>query len=413
MPAMSAALKGFLWLWLPMLALLLAGVWRAWSTGQADPWDWGIAAAILLAGAGLLLARCGPLALAWVAVGAAGPALIFCALAAAQTPPAGASLGLVAIALLAVFGGAWLRQPPPVGFRPVPVRMKGGWPGRGIGAFLLALSALLIWRGPAQPIAAAPDRPKLAVLTALPLFWVEPGQAGNGPRDAPIVTVLRTRFAVEPLDDPLQLASSGARALLVAQPRALTPEQLVAIDDWVRAGGRALILADPLLRWPSTLPLGDRRRPPSASLLGPLLAHWGFAPGLLVDQESRHFTADGHLLTLSGAWMFDGAAMQRKRLGRGEALLLGDADLIDDRLWLADPARPLDPRGWVADTPALVADWLGAPISGERRWMRTPHDVIAGLRWAILVGTGWAMLGTMLLRRNFAHGRSEQKVKIT
>ena len=40
----------------------------------------------------------------------------------------------------------------------------------------------------------------------------------------------------------------------------------------------------------------------------------------------------------------EGAVPLRLRIGRGEALLLGDADLIDDRLWLADPARPLDPR---------------------------------------------------------------------
>ena len=52
--------------------------------------------------------------------------------------------------------------------------------------------------------------------------------------------------------------------LLAAQPQALTAERLVALDDWVRAGGRLVLLADPSLRWESSRPLGDRFRPPYA-----------------------------------------------------------------------------------------------------------------------------------------------------
>ncbi|MCI4590061.1 GldG family protein [Sphingobium sp. BYY-5] len=396
MVAIVAALKRFLWLWLPMLAALLAGLSRAWRTGQADPWDWGVATAVVLAVVGLLLARRSWAVWTWVAVGAAGSALIFCALAAARMPDIPAGLGLSVVALLAVFGGAWVRH---------------ALLGRIAGAFLLALAGLLLWRGPAQPVTPVPGRPKLAVITGLPLFWAEPGGGGAALRDAPIIAVLRTRFTVEPIDDPLRLARSDVRRLLVAQPRALAPQQLVALDHWVRMGGTALVLADPLLCWPSALPLGDRRRVPSASLLAPLLAHWGFTPGSLVAGEIRHFLPDGHLVTLSDAGLFSpaDALPLRKRIGRGEVLLLGDADLIDDRLWLADPARPLDPRAWVADTPALVSHWLGASIPGERHWMRAPADVIAGLRWAILAGTGWAILGAMLLHAQFVAKKSGTK----
>ncbi|NWK94224.1 ABC transporter [Sphingobium lactosutens] len=397
MDAMMAALKRFLWLWLPMLAVLLAGLARAWRTGQADPWDWGSAAFMVAVVVGLLLARRGWAVFVWVALGAAGPALIFCALVAGRMPDMAAA-GLLALALSGIFGSAWLRSPP----------MAVGVRGRVAGIFLLAIAALLFWFGPAHPVAPVPDRPKLAILTALPLFWAGPGQAGTGPRDAPIVTLLRTRFTVEPLDDPRRLARSGVRRLLIAQPRAMAPEQFVALDDWIRAGGTALVLADPLLRWPSDLPLGDRRRAPSASLLAPLLDHWGFVPGTLAHGEIRHVLPNGRLVTLSGAAM-GSAVPERRRIGRGEAILLGDADLIDDRLWLADPARPLDPRAWVADTPALIAQWLGAPISGERRWMRAPADVILGLRWAILAGTGWAMLGAVLLIRQFTAKRAGTK----
>ncbi len=399
---MMAVAARFLCIWLPTLAVFLAGLWRAWLTGQADPWDWALPAALLLAGVGLLLARCGWAMLAWVAMGSVGMALLFCTVAAARAPHAMAALGLMAAALLAVFGGAYIGQHP---FALRVIGKPGAHASRlrakrtGVGVIFLVLATLLVWRGPAQPLRSVTDRPKLAVITALPLFWSESGQAG--PQDAPIVTVLRTRFTVMPIDDPVQLKATGAQRLLLAQPRALSPAQLVAIDRWVRDGGTALVLADPLLRWPSDLPLGDRRRAPSVSLLTPLLQHWGFtAQGAAHDAEIRHFLPDGQLLTLSGASRADDALPQRKRIGRGVALLLGDADPIDDRLWLADPAYPLDTRLWVADTPALVVQWLGgASIPGGRRWMHDTQDVTRALRWALLAGITWAILGAILLRR--------------
>ncbi|NML11349.1 ABC transporter [Sphingobium sp. AR-3-1] len=399
---MMAGLKRFLWLWLPALVIMLAGLWRAWLTGQADPWDWGVPMALLLAGAGLLLARRGWAMLTWVAVGGVGMALIFCAFAAGRAPDGMAVLGLFAVALLAVLGGAFIRQHP---FVSSEVEKPGANASRlrskrtGLGVIFLVMAALLLWRGPAQPLQPAPDRPRLAVITGLPLFWSESGQ--GGPQEAPIVTILRTRFTVMPMDDTVQLKASGARRLLLAQPRALTPAQLVAIDRWVRDGGTALVLADPLLRWPSDLPLGDRRRAPPTSLLGPLLEHWGFAPsGVMEGSEIRHFLPDGQLITLSGVQRSGAALLHRQRIGQGAVLVLGDADPIDDRLWLADPAHPLDPRYWVADTPALVVRWLGgASIPGYRRWMRDAQDVTRALRWALLAGTIWAIVGAMLLHR--------------
>jgi len=84
---------------------------------------------------------------------------------------------------------------------------------------------------------------------------------------------------------------------------------------------------------------------------------------------------------------------------------VGDADLIDDRLWLADPASPLDPRAWAADTPALVGHWLGVSIAQGRHWFREAGDVVTGLRWALIFGTGWAILGMVLFCR------TEQRVE--
>ena len=64
------------------------------------------------------------------------------------------------------------------------------------------------------------------------------------------------------------------RLLLMAHPLAQTAENLVALDAWVRRGGRVLLLADPMLEWPSKRPLGDPLRPPpmfaDTGLLAPL-----------------------------------------------------------------------------------------------------------------------------------------------
>ena len=76
-----------------------------------------------------------------------------------------------------------------------------------------------------------------------------------------------------PVDLPSRLPDGAL--LLAAQPRALPAEELVALDAWVRRGGRLVLLADPLLEWPSELPLGDPRRPPLAFPDTGLLKHWG------------------------------------------------------------------------------------------------------------------------------------------
>ena len=61
----------------------------------------------------------------------------------------------------------------------------------------------------------------------------------------------------------------------MAQPLGQAPEDLFALDNWVRSGGRMLLLADPLLEWPSERPLGDPLRPPPTFVDTGLLGHWG------------------------------------------------------------------------------------------------------------------------------------------
>src|SRR5690606_29818066 len=90
------------------------------------------------------------------------------------------------------------------------------------------------------------------------------------------------------------------------------------------------------------------------------------------------------------------------RIGKGTAVMVADADMIDDRLWLIDPDRPLSPQKWSADTPALVMHWLGQPLSGVRRWVRSEEDLVRAVRWVALAGIFWAGLGWMLFGRRKA-----------
>ena len=385
---MAAGRSAGLWLvlWLGAVLVLLGGLAIAWKTGQLDPRLWSVPAALILLVVGMWRGVRDAL---WMAAGMAMMILIFCWIAAARLPAPGAAFILLAAMVTAASGGACLSR-------------GNGWrPGRPwSGVVALVLAALLIWQGGPAPVKEGRERPDLAVITALPLFWEKDAR-----RDAPIIRLLQTRFALRPLDDPAMLAQSGARHLLLAQPRAMPPDRLVAIDAWVRVGGQALILADPMLRWTSDMPVGDRRAAPAVSLLGPLLDHWGVRMEAGRAGEVRRFIAGGRLLTLSGFGNASASCRDshegivRCPIGKGQVIVVADADLIDDRLWLSDPARPLDPNAWTADTPALVAEWLGASLPGDRRWMRGVDSLMRGLRWALLGGTIWVILGATLDRR--------------
>lgn len=376
---MITAFRFLLILSVPMMAVLSAGLFLVMRTGQADPWLWSGPALMFLAVAGFFTGWRAALVNAF---GALLCVLLFCFFAAGRGPGGSAALGLLAICLLSAVGGAMLR--------PSASRIAAG--------IMLASAALLSWLGPHDRVVASAVRPSLAVMTALPLFWEE-GRMTRA--NAPIVTVLRKHFNVRAVDHPADLGMNDR--LLLAQPRDPGPEGLFRFDSWLRGGGRALILADPQLVWSFRLPLGDRRRAPRFTTLGPLLAHWGVALKSVEEGEVRHFLREGRLVTTVAAGrlratgpacrVIDDGLVMRCAFGRGEAIILADADLLDDRLWLADPARPLERRAWTADTPDLIAEWLGLPTQAERRWLRDAASLGAAVRWALLLGIGWVVMG--------------------
>ena len=211
-----------------------------------------------------------------------------------------------------------------------------------IAVALAAIAVALTRRGPA-PLPARPpaQRPVLLLLTSLPLLFSDQFSLEGG---SPAVKRLQERYSLVPISvtDPKELAKG--RLLLMAHPLAQPAEDLVALDGWVRRGGRVLLLADPMLEWPSTRPLGDPLRPPPMFMDTGLLAHWGLRldPPDQRGPAMRSLGGFGVLTaspgSLSGTCSISpDRLVARCRVGNGEAVVVADADFLD--------ANALGPRG--------------------------------------------------------------------
>lgn len=225
-------------------------------------------------------------------------------------------------------------------------------------AVVAAALLLLSCREPTP--AKAPDRTKaeMFLLTPLPIVWSE--TFGLDQPGTPVLAMLEKHYRVTPIDMPSELPEGAL--LLAAQPRALPAEELVTLDAWVRRGGRLLLLADPMLEWPSELPLGDKRRPPSAFPDTGLLQHWGLrldAPEergpreTRLDRQSLLTASPGTLVRTAGTCaVADDGLVADCRLGAGRALVIADADFIN--LGPDGLDGPTD-----ANLPALVSQLAG------------------------------------------------------
>ena len=206
---------------------------------------------------------------------------------------------------------------------------------RALMVLLVAASlALAIAIAAGQRPYRSTGKPTLLLLTSLPLLFGE--EFGLGESGSPALTDLFARYRVTPISTtgPDELAKGGL--LLMAQPPSQAPENLVALDEWVRRGGRVLLLADPMLEWPSNRPLGDPLRPPSMFTDTGLLAHWG----LRLDAPDNRGPAPRRLggkaiLTMSPGTLHGGCAIRGDRLvadcriGKGRATVVADADLLN------------------------------------------------------------------------------------
>ncbi len=199
-------------------------------------------------------------------------------------------------------------------------------------------------------------RHPLGLMTSLPIYWPETGAFGDLVREDQekgwVRTSLERSYTLNPLDVLDQQTLDSFDLLVLAQPRALSPEENVALDAWVRDGGRLLLFADPMLTAHTLYPIGDRRRPQDVALLSPILAHWGLDLTFAPDQpHGEHAVAgDGLVLPVdvAGHWNpLPGSPCKLSlediiatcALGRGRAVIVADAAVLEDGEEGADPAR--------------------------------------------------------------------------
>ena len=200
---------------------------------------------------------------------------------------------------------------------------------------------------------AAVEAPaRLGLFSSLPVYWGEGADIDavlDGDEAGWLRQVLERRFKLTPLDalEPETLA--GLDQLLLAQPRPLAPSENVALDDWVRAGGRALIFADPALTRQSDFALGDKRRPADMVLLSPILARWGLELRFDENQSGGERLLESIPVHLGGEFIArDGGHLSECeiskaglialcRIGKGNVQLVADAALLDENGPIVDP----------------------------------------------------------------------------
>lgn len=196
-------------------------------------------------------------------------------------------------------------------------------------------------------------------MTSLPLYWplgagvaeIARGAANPPWQRAALeerhrLILLDTLSPIAPLapgaaeTDPL----AGLARLAIIQPRGLAPADNVALDDWVRGGGRLLLVLDPQLTGHYDLPLGDARQPSAVALIPPVLARWGLAIRYDEAQDlagRRVVLGAGAIpLVLAGevtligdaarqCMLFAKGAAARCRIGAGQVTVLADAAVFE------------------------------------------------------------------------------------
>lgn len=195
------------------------------------------------------------------------------------------------------------------------------------------------------------NRPAIGLVTSLPIYWPEAADIAEalsqGGETHWVKAAIERDYVLETLDLLSAENMSGLERLAVIQPRALTPAENVALDDWVAAGGRLLLVLDPMLTDHSRFSIGDPRRPADVALIPPLLRRWGLAMRFDEGQEDaertvRYRAADipvrlgGRLATVLEPQAVATCSVVAQELiaqcarGEGRALILADAALFED-----------------------------------------------------------------------------------
>lgn len=225
-------------------------------------------------------------------------------------------------------------------------------PNSALLAAVLALSAPVSaqdWPGLELPSAQTSEElASIALMGTVPIFWGEAGDMAamlsGTARPHWARALLERDYSLSPLDYLSAEALAPYRLLMMAQPRGLSAEENVALDAWVRGGGRLLLFADPWMTGESDYAIGDRRRPQDVAMLSPVLAHWGlmlhFDPDADVGLELRDVA--GQAIPVSAAGYFSlldspdaecaleaEGLLAKCRIGAGFAAIVADAAMLD------------------------------------------------------------------------------------
>lgn len=195
----------------------------------------------------------------------------------------------------------------------------------------------------------AVERQPLALMTSLPIYWSEGRDIASlvsGDASLPWVReAIERKYELSPIDsfsgndgsDPLD----SFDRLLIAQPRGLSPEDNVALDEWVRGGGRLIYVIDPMLTGHYSVSFSDPRHPTAIGLVPPVLVRWGL--GLRFDDsqpfELRQagYGTDAIPVQMAGEIILlpdDGSATAEERNVLGDCTILGDAVIATCRIGL-------------------------------------------------------------------------------
>lgn len=162
------------------------------------------------------------------------------------------------------------------------------------------LAVFVIWITGFGTVAEREKQP-LGLMTSLPIYWSGSdltdmlGTSEEQPDSIHWVRIeAEKRHELVLLDNFAELDGlapnsrlAGLEYLLLAQPAALPPSDLVALDSWVRGGGQLLLFADPLLTEETDFGLGDRRRPQDMATVSPLLNRWGLTETFDPEQSDQ------------------------------------------------------------------------------------------------------------------------------
>lgn len=228
------------------------------------------------------------------------------------------------------------------------------WLGLAAVAVLVLTIALILLFSISKEETSRANQPVVAYMSSIALATGEGDIAevvGGQSTADPLYTRLAKNYNLQPIDDLRRLDAMAPDVLLLIQPRALGPQENVALDKWVRSGGRMVLLTDPMLNRESRFPKGDNRAPLYVGLASPLLNHWGVELTLPLDEAEPIVTrmVDDYKVDTAtpGALVYKGASAGKTApcrikadgflaqcdFGAGRAVIFADADFIDPRFW--------------------------------------------------------------------------------